>query len=61
LIDSLGRKLFSGIKFKLHNHHEHIFPRKDIKFRKQLVAMDTKVDLNKTGIIFIITILVGPN
>jgi len=46
-----GRKLFSGIKFKLHNHHEHIFPRKDIKFRKQLVAMDTKVDLNKTGVL----------
>jgi UPF0176 protein len=46
-----GRELFSGIKFKIHNHHEHIFPRKDIKFRNQLVAMDTKVDLKKTGVL----------
>ncbi len=40
---------FSGTIFKLHYHHEHAFPRLIIKYRKQLVALDRSVDMNKTG------------
>jgi UPF0176 protein len=48
-LNILGREEFNGIKFKIHHHHEHIFPRLNIRYREQLVAMDTKVDLNNTG------------
>lgn len=44
-----GRKEFSKIEFKIHTHHEHAFPKKTIKYRKQLVAIDAKVDLTKRG------------
>lgn len=44
-----SRPEFPGIQFKLHTHHEHVFPRKTVKYRKQLVAVDAYVDLAKRG------------
>jgi len=41
--------LFKDIDFKTHYHHEHAFPRKQIKYRKQLVALDSPVDFSKRG------------
>jgi len=43
------RPEFKTVKFKIHPYHEHVFPRKTIKYRKQLVAIDTTVDLSNTG------------
>lgn len=40
---------FKGVEFKIHTWHEHCFPRMTIKVREQLAAMDTKVDMGKTG------------
>lgn len=40
---------FEGIHFKLHEHHENIFARMSVKYRKQLVALDWKVDLRNSG------------
>ncbi len=40
---------FSGIVFKIHPCVEHVFPRAIVKYRKQLVALDQKVDLALTG------------
>lgn len=40
---------FKDVIFKIHTHTEHVFPRATIKFRKQLVAMDEKVDTALTG------------
>src|ERR1700733_6345381 len=40
---------FAGIAFKVHTHPEHVFPRKTVKYRKQLVALDQTVDLALTG------------
>jgi len=40
---------FEKIQFKLHSHHEHVFPRKTVKYRKQLVAIDREVDMSLTG------------
>lgn len=40
---------FSNAFFKRHAHHEHAFPRKTVKYRKQLVAFGFKVDLKNTG------------
>lgn len=37
------------IHFKLHEHHEHAFPRCTVKVRKQLVAVDEVVNLEKRG------------
>lgn len=44
-----SRESFKGIIFKIHPHTEHVFPRKTVKYRKQLVAIDTTVDLEKRG------------
>ena len=41
--------LFEKIKFKIHSYHENVFPRQIIKYRKQLVALDEKVDLSQIG------------
>lgn len=41
--------LFENIVFKIHTHHENVFPRKTIKYRKQLVALDEEVDLSQVG------------
>jgi UPF0176 protein len=43
------RPEFKGIRFKIHPYHEHVYPRTTVKYRKQLVAIDTEVDMSKTG------------
>jgi UPF0176 protein len=43
------RPEFSKVHFKIHPYHEHVFPRKTVKYRKQLVAIDAEVDLSKAG------------
>lgn len=40
---------FVNIDFKIHLHHENVFPRATVKVREQLVAMDTKVDIAEGG------------
>lgn len=40
---------FRDIDFKIHHHHEHVFPRIIVKYRKQLVAIDQPVDMSLTG------------
>lgn len=44
-----ARAPFQDIVFKEHTYHEHAFPRKTVKYRKQLVALDATVDMAKTG------------
>lgn len=44
-----SRPEFEGIVFKLHEHHEQVFPKKTIKYRKQLVAIDADLDLSQKG------------
>lgn len=44
-----ARPLFKDIHFKIHLHHENVFPRLTIKYRRQLVAVDQKVDLELGG------------
>ncbi len=41
---------FQEVDFKSDPYHEHIFPRKTVKFREQLVALDIKPDLSKRGV-----------
>ena len=45
----LQRPEFSNIKFKIHPFHEQVFPRITVKYRKQLVAIDTQYDLSNHG------------
>ncbi|MBS4167598.1 hypothetical protein PARA125_000223 [Parachlamydia sp. AcF125] len=40
---------FATVEFKLHTHHEHVFPRKSVKYRKNLVAYDKAVNLALQG------------
>lgn len=40
---------FANQKFKIHEHSENCFPRMTVKYRKQLVALDCEVDLEKGG------------
>jgi UPF0176 protein len=44
-----SRELFKSVHFKLHEWHEHAFPKLTIKYRKQLVALDKKVDFSLIG------------
>ncbi len=44
-----SRDEFKEIAFKIHAHHEQAFPRKTIKYRKQLVAIDAPVNLSQRG------------
>lgn len=44
-----SRPGFENVHFKLHPHHEHVFPRLTVKYRKQLVALDRDVDFSKRG------------
>lgn len=44
-----GRPDFKDVVFKLHEWHEHAFPKLTIKYRKQLVAFDRPVDFAKRG------------
>jgi len=41
---------FKNIDFKLHRYHSNAFAKMTVKYRKQLVALDEKVDLSKTGV-----------
>lgn len=43
------RPEFANVHFKIHRHHEQIYPRKTIKYRKHLVAIDSEVDMALTG------------
>ncbi|MBS0627862.1 MAG: rhodanese-related sulfurtransferase [Verrucomicrobia bacterium] len=40
---------FKDIDFKIHLHHEQVFPRATVKFRKQLVALDHNANPHKGG------------
>ncbi len=40
---------FKEIAFKIHRYPEHVFPRMTIKTRKELVALDLSVDMDKRG------------
>lgn len=44
-----SKEPFKGLTFKLHEWHEHAFPKLTIKYRKQLVALDRFVDVNNHG------------
>lgn len=41
--------LFEKMIFKIHAYHENVFPRKTVKYRKQLVALDEEVDMQQIG------------
>lgn len=41
--------LFEKMPFKIHTHHENVFPRQTIKMRRQLVALDEEVDMGNIG------------
>lgn len=41
--------LFENVVFKIHTHHENVFSRQTVKYRKKLVAIDEEVDLATTG------------
>lgn len=45
----LKNPLFENMNFKVHTHHENVFPRQTVKYRKQLVALDEEVNLSDTG------------
>ena len=40
---------FAEVEFKVHLCQENIFPKKTVKARKQLVALDAQVDLSQAG------------
>lgn len=44
-----AKALFEKMPFKIHLHHENVFPKQTIKYRKQLVALDEEVDLEQAG------------
>jgi UPF0176 protein len=44
-----GREGFADIKYKVDSYPTHAFPKLIIKYRKQLVAFNTKVDLSQRG------------
>lgn len=44
-----GKAPFQKMPFKIHSHHEQVYPRTTVKYRKQLVALDADVDLSKQG------------
>lgn len=44
-----SHEAFKDVEFKVHISEEHAFAKMTVKYRKQLAALDVKVDLNKTG------------
>jgi UPF0176 protein len=40
---------YGDLGVKIHQSDRHVFPKKTIKYRKQLVALDRPVDLSNTG------------
>lgn len=45
-----SRPPFEDLVFKIHYWHEHVFPKKIVKLKSQLVALDTPVDFSKAGV-----------
>lgn len=45
----LSDKRFRETDIKVHRHNEHAFPKKTVKYREQIVALDRKVDYSKGG------------
>lgn len=45
----LATPAYAGTPIKEHSHHEHVFPRLTVKYRKQIVAFDQKVDFSQRG------------
>jgi len=45
----LGDERFKETDIKVHRFDTHAFPKKTVKYRKQLVALDQEVDFSKTG------------
>lgn len=46
----LSRKEFQTVHFKEDLWHDHAFPRQTVKYRKNLVAYDEKIDLSQRGV-----------
>ena len=44
-----NRKMFHDVEFKVHEHPHHAFHKMTVKYRKELVALKHKVDLQKGG------------
>lgn len=44
-----NRLPFQKIQFKVLPYHEHVFPRKTVKFRQNLVGHDQPIDFSKRG------------
>lgn len=44
-----SRAKFKNLWFKVHEHHENVFPRATVKYRKKLVAIDEEVDFSDIG------------
>lgn len=44
------RDPFKELYFKIHHWHEQVFPRQTVKYRKQIVALDKKVDTTNGGV-----------
>lgn len=44
-----SRPEFKDVWFKLHEHHENVFPRITVKYRPKLVAIDEEFDLEDGG------------
>lgn len=42
-------KRFKATDIKVHSYHEHVFPKKSVKYREQLVALDRKVNYSNRG------------
>jgi UPF0176 protein len=40
---------FKDVEFKIHLHHDQVFPKTTVKTRKQLVALDQEVDIRERG------------
>ena len=44
-----AREEFRGIEFKIQTHHEHVFPRLQIKVKKELVALGEELSFSERG------------
>lgn len=45
----LGDTRFEDTDIKVQYYHEHVFPKKTVKYRQQLVALDIEVDTSNRG------------
>jgi len=44
-----AKPAFKDVEFKIHYHHEHVFPRKSVKHKTNLVAFDRDLNLENRG------------